>query len=64
MNVIDFIAARLKEPTTWGGISAVLTAVGVSVRPDLWQAITTLGASIGGVLLVLIPEAPKNPPTA
>ena len=55
-NLGPFFIARLKEPSTWQGISAILTAAGVYIAPDLWQAIVGVGVAVGGLLAVVIPE--------
>lgn len=56
MPAIDYILARLKEPTTWGGIAAFLSGVGITIAPELWQEISAAGAAIGGLLMVLLKE--------
>jgi len=45
-----FFLRRLKEPSTWRGIIALLTAFGLTLSPDQKEAIIALGlASIGAV---------------
>ena len=60
MKFVEFLLHRLKEPTTWGGISAVLTAIGVSIAPDLWEAIVAAGVAIGGVVMIVLREGTQK----
>jgi len=53
---LDWMLARLAEPSTWRGLTAVLAAVGVAVRPDLWQEITTAGIAIAGAIEIIRKE--------
>lgn len=53
---MEWIIARLQEPTTWGGIASLLTLVGVTVSPDLQEEIIAVGLSIGGLLMVFLRE--------
>ena len=36
MNIVGFLIARLKEPSTWAGIGAILAGVGIALKPELW----------------------------
>jgi esterase/lipase len=54
--MIDWLVARLKEPTTWVGITTMLTAAGVSLAPELAESIITAGVSLGGVLAIVLKE--------
>lgn len=53
MSVVFYIVARLKEPSTWAGFSAIALAVGISA-PE-WAAISQFGAAIAGGIAVLVP---------
>lgn len=57
---MEWILDRLHEPTTYAGIFAVLTSLGVSVAPDLADAIMSMGIAATGLALVIIKE-PKKP---
>jgi hypothetical protein len=60
---LDWMLARLAEPSTWRGLTAVLAAAGVAIRPDLWQEITTAGIAIAGAIEIIRKEgiqAAKN----
>jgi uncharacterized membrane protein len=46
----DYLLARLKEASTWRGLTALLTAVGVALSPDQVNAIVSAGLALMGVL--------------
>lgn len=47
---MSWFADRLKERSTWQGIVAVLSAVGVAFSPDQKEAIITAGVALIGVI--------------
>lgn len=54
---MDFIIQRLKEPSTYAGLAAVIG--GMSFIPDAgaWAHVVTLaGATIAAVLAIVLPE--------
>ena len=51
MKVLRFVADRLKERSTWLGILALLTAVGVGLSPEQIEAIAAGGVAVGGLIL-------------
>jgi hypothetical protein len=52
-----FVLARLREPSTWRGIFLLLTAAGVTLKPELQAAITAVGLSLTGLVGVVVPDA-------
>ena len=57
---MNWLIARLKEASTWRGIVWMLTACGVTLRPEIWEQITAVGMAAAGLLGVLTSEAPKT----
>lgn len=45
-----FLLARGKEASTWRGLVALLTAVGLTLSPEQGEAIVALGLSVIGAL--------------
>jgi hypothetical protein len=45
-----YLLERLKEPSTWRGLTALLTAVGVALSPDQVNAIVSAGLALMGFL--------------
>jgi hypothetical protein len=60
MSILKWIAARLKERTTWLGLASLLSAVGVAIAPELQEAIISAGVAVGGLILVVTKENPKE----
>jgi len=55
--VVSYIGARMKEPSTWVGLSSILVAFKVLPDdPTAVQALTTAGIAIGGILGAIFPE--------
>lgn len=50
MNVIKWAADRLKEASTWRGLTMLLTALGISVKPDLMEQIIVAGTGVAGLI--------------
>lgn len=51
--MLDFVIDRLKERSTWLGITTLLTAVGIGLSPEAIEAIATAGAAVGAAILIL-----------
>ena len=56
---MEWIIDRLKEPTTYAGVFAGLTALGVQVAPELADAIMSAGIGVVGLVLVILKEKKK-----
>lgn len=54
--MLEWLLARMVEPTTWAGLTAILTAAGVALAPELKEAIITTGIAIGGLIGVIMKE--------
>ena len=46
----EYLISRGKEASTWRGLVALLTAVGVSVSPEQGEAIIALGLAVIGAI--------------
>ena len=51
-NVLDWLLARAKERSTWVGITALVSAAGVALHPELVEAIAAAGTAIAGLIAV------------
>jgi hypothetical protein len=56
-NIVQFLTARLAEPSTWRGIAWVLTSIGIMLTPDQVAALTVAGAGVSGVIGIFTTEA-------
>lgn len=57
MSVVNFILERLKEPSTYAGLSGFALALGVS--GELYNAASAALAGIAGVIAVVLAERAK-----
>lgn len=56
MLLVAFLLARLKEPSTYAGVAALLAAGGLHPTPDVLTAATNVGVALAGLAAVLLPE--------
>lgn len=53
----DFILARLKEPSTYAGLAALVASLSFIPAADAWgQVIISAGAAIAGGLAIVMKE--------
>ena len=53
---ISWLGARLREPSTYAGLAAVLAVAHLSTDPGLVHDITLIGTGLGGVIAFFLPE--------
>jgi hypothetical protein len=57
MTTLAYVAARLKEASSWSGSAAMLLGLmHIAASPDLVGAALGVIAAFGGLISVLIPE--------
>lgn len=56
MRGLQWVLSRLKEPSSWAAVSALLALSGVHVSDEVWQYVTTLGSGLAGLAGVLLNE--------
>lgn len=54
-----WLKSRLKEPSTYQGVTAIAGAIGVSIQPDLYESIAALMVAIIGVIQTIKKEKPE-----
>lgn len=52
----NWLKSRLKEPSTYQGVTAIAGAIGVSVQPDMYESIAALMLAIIGVIQTIKKE--------
>lgn len=57
MPIVTFILTRLKEPSTYAGLSGLALAFGIS--SDLYTAASSVIASIAGLVAIVLAEKPN-----
>ncbi len=53
---MDYFLNRLKEPTTWQGIVAALSGVGMFLSPEFGEAIAVAGVALFTLVSVAMKE--------
>ncbi len=61
MTFLAFLVARLKEPSSYAGLGAVLGAAGVHADDSVLQAVIQVLISLAGLVAVLMPEKTASP---
>lgn len=62
MPLVAFLLARLREPSTYAGIGAVIAAAGINIPASTWTAMVQATIALAGLAAVLIPEGKAPPP--
>jgi hypothetical protein len=57
MSVVNFVLARLKEPSTYAGLSGLALAIGVS--GELYSAASAALAAVAGLVAIVLAEKAK-----
>jgi hypothetical protein len=57
MSIVNFALKRLKEPSTYAGLSGLALALGVS--GDLYAAVSSAVAAVAGLVAVVLAEKAK-----
>ena len=53
----SYIFERLKEPSTWRGITLLLTALGIPLAPGVADLIIPAGLAVTGLIGAVTPDA-------
>lgn len=56
MAFLSWLLDRLKEPSTYLGITAMLSAAGYALDPELVKQITAAGVGVSGIILFVLKE--------
>lgn len=56
----DLILNYLSQESTWLGLTAILTAVGITLSPELTTQIAAVGLAVVGLIKVIINEKKKD----
>jgi hypothetical protein len=54
MSIVNFALKRLKEPSTYAGLSGLALALGVS--GDLYAAVSSVIAAVAGLIAIVLAE--------
>lgn len=54
--MVEYVIARLKEPSTYAAITGLLVAVGVNISEGMMGSIAAVGAAVAGLVGVILSE--------
>ena len=57
MSIVNFVLSRLKEPSTYAGLSGLALAFGIS--SDIYAAASSAIAAVAGLVAVVLVEKAK-----
>lgn len=55
-KILDVMLNYLTQESTYVGITAILTAIGITLKPELAQAIVTCALGVFGLIKVIVNE--------
>jgi hypothetical protein len=50
---MQWVIDQLKQPSTWRGITMLITSMGIAIKPDLMEQIVVTGTAVAGLIGVL-----------
>jgi hypothetical protein len=53
----SYLLERLKEPSTWRGITLLMTALGIPLAPGVADLVISAGLAVTGLIGALTPDA-------
>ena len=53
---MKYLINRLKEPSTYAGLAALLAAFGFHVEPGILQAVVAMATGLAGLASILVSE--------
>lgn len=53
---VSWLGARLREPSSWAAVAALLGVLNLSVDPGLMHDLSLVGMGLGGVIAFVLPE--------
>ena len=59
-NFKEWILARARERSTWLGLTALLTSLGLALSPEQAEAIAVAGVAVGGLVAALTADKPSE----
>lgn len=55
-KILDLLLNYLTQESTYTGLTAILTAIGITLKPELASAIVTCALGVFGLIKVIVNE--------
>lgn len=55
-KILDLLLNYLTQESTYTGLTAILTAIGITLKPELASAIASCGLAVFGLIKVIVNE--------
>ena len=52
----SYLLERMKEPSTWRGLTLLLTALGIPLAPGVADAVIAVGLAVAGLIGAVMPD--------
>ena len=52
----SYLLERIKEPSTWRGLTLLLTALGIPLAPGVADAVIAVGLAVAGLIGAVVPD--------
>ena len=52
----SYLLERIKEPSTWRGLTLLLTAMGIPLAPGVADAVIAVGLAVAGLIGSVMPD--------
>jgi len=56
MNLVETILEYFRHPSSWKGLFAVLTAVGINLAPEFQEVVLTAGLGLIGLIQFFVDD--------
>lgn len=53
---MNYILGRLREPSTYAGIAAILAAFNITIDPGMWGTIVQVCIGLAGLVAAMVPD--------
>lgn len=57
---MNYLIDRLKEPSSYAGLAALLGVIGIKIAPEAWTAVVTLATAVAGLAAVFLKDKPAS----
>lgn len=57
---MQYILLRAKERSTWLGLTAAISAIGVNISPEYLESIITVGVAVAGLVAMLTADSTQS----